>query len=282
MKAIVLTYAELTKEEKRLLKNTDIYKIACNDYCAELKPNIRLCADNIVNKCLECDTCDVISINYDLEQKRVINGSTMPKRHSTLLHCIDWLYFQGYTDVLLVATNPIGKETYKINLEGVDNLKECLNLYKYNDEGTFNLPKMTIKEFIMLTEEEKLLGMTEKSPKKMAEKVLFTEACRYEVHTEGKDNKSIEGGNIIKSILPPEQRERLSNGENEIVYNGLVIKKLTRLEPPKKAEVKKENKQTVDVSTMSYQELLEYVKKNNIETKTNKKADLIKAIKGNK
>lgn len=280
-KAVILTYAELTKEEAKLLKNTDVFKIACNNYCAELKPNIRLCADNIVNKCLECDTCDVISINYDLERERVINGCTMPKRHSTLLHCIDWLYFQGYTNVLLVATNPKGTETYKTNLEGVNIMKECLNLYKYKEEGTFNIPTMTVKEFLMLTDEEKLLGITEKSPKKMIEMTIFTDACIYEVHTEGKDNKSVEGGHIIKSILPPEQQQRLLNGENEIVYNGLVIKKLTDL-APKKAEVKEEPKKTVDVSNMSYQELLEYVKKNDIKTKTNKKADLIKAIKEQK
>lgn len=33
---------------------------------------------------------------------------------------------------------------------------------------------------------------------------------------------------------------------------------------------------------MSYQELLEYAKKNNIKAKTNKKADLIKAIEDKK
>lgn len=91
----------------------------------------------------------------------------------------------------------------------------------------------------MLTDEEKLLGITEKSPKKMLEKTIFTDACRYEVHTEGKDNKSIEGGHIIDSLLPLSVKQRLLNGENEITYNGLVIKKLTELEP-KKAEKKEE------------------------------------------
>lgn len=239
MKAIVLTHADISKKDAELLKNTDVYKIACNYYCSELKPNIRLCADNIVNKCLECDTCDVVSINYDLNKDRVINGSTMPKRHSTLLHCIDYLYFEGYTDVLLVGTNPIGTETYKRNVDGVNIMKECLNLYKYNNEGNFDIPVKTVKEFLMLTDEDKLLGITEKSPKKMLEKTIFTNACRYEVHTEGKDNKSIEGGHIIDSLLPLSEKQKLLNGENEIIYNGLVIKKLTELKP-KKAEKKEE------------------------------------------
>ena len=235
MKAIVLTYAGVNNEERKLLQNTDVFKIATNFSAVDLKPNLRLCADNIVNKCLECDTCDVVSINYDLDKDRVINGTTMPKRHSTLLHCIDYLYFEGYTDVLLVATNPKGTETYKLNVDGVNIMKECLNLYKYNDEGNFDIPTKTVKEFLMLTDEDKLLGITEKSPKKMLEKTIFTDACRYEVHTEGKDNKSIESGHIIDSLLPLSEKQRFLNGENEITYNGLVIKKLTNLEP-KKAE----------------------------------------------
>ena len=171
-KAIILTYAEVTKEEAKLLKNTNVFKIATNFSAVELKPNIRLCADNIVQKCLDCDTCDVISINYDLNKDRVINGCTLPKRHSTLLHCIDWLYFKGYTSILLIATNPFGTATYKLNLDGVNLMKEYLHLYKYKQEGNFDIPTMTVKEFLMLTEEDKILGITEKSPKKMLEKSI--------------------------------------------------------------------------------------------------------------
>ena len=84
-KAVILTYAKITDEEKELLKNTDVFKIACNNYCAELKPNIRLTADNIVQKCLDCDTCPVISLNYGWNtDKRVINAGYLPKRHSSL------------------------------------------------------------------------------------------------------------------------------------------------------------------------------------------------------
>lgn len=250
-KAIVLTYAEVNKEEKKLLQNTDVFKIATNFSATELKPNLRLCADNIVDKCLECDTCDVVSINYNLDKDRVINGSTMPKRHSTLLHCIDYLYFQGYTNVLLVATNPKGTETFKLNYDGVNIMKECLNLYKYTDEGNFDIPTKTVKEFFMLTDEDKLLGITEKSPKKMIEKTIFTDACRYEVYTEGKDNKSIEGGHLIDSLLPYDEKQRLLNGENEIVYNGLVIKKLTVLESKKvNKEVEEEDIKPVAKKTV--------------------------------
>ena len=95
----------------------------------------------------------------------------------------------------------------------------------------------------MLTDEDKLLGITEKSPKKMLEKTIFTNACRYEVHTEGKDNKSIEGGHIIDSLLPLNEKQRFLNGENEITYNGLVIKKITEFKPVVK--VKEEEKKDI-------------------------------------
>lgn len=274
MKAIVLTYAKLNKEEKELLKNTEIFKIACNTYCAELKPNIRLCADKIVDKCLECDTCPVISCNYDLEKERVINGSYLPNRHSSLLYCIDYLYLKGYSDVLLIATNPVGTNTYKINLEGTDFMKDCFNLYQYSEEGTFNVPVKTVKEFLMLTEEEKLLGMTEPREKTFIEKTAFTESCQYEVHSEGANNVSVENGRLIGSILPTEEKQRILNGESEIVYNGLVIRKLTALVPQK--EVKED---VLDVDAMTYQELAAYAKEHSIKSRSNKKADLIEAIK---
>lgn len=238
-KAIVLTYADITKADAKLLKETDVYKIACNTYCADLKPDIRLCSDDIVEKCLNCDTCPVISTNYDLNKDRVINGNYLPKRHTTLVSCIDYLMLQGYTHILLVATNPAGTATYKLNLKYTDSLKDCLYLYKYTKEGTFNVPVMTIKEFLSmekLTDEEKILGYTE-PPKKLLNETLFTDACLYEVETIGYNNKSTETGELILNILNYEQRQRLLNGELEIEYNGLRVKRITKFEPEKEEQV---------------------------------------------
>lgn len=238
MKAIILTYAPVNKQEAQLLKNTDIFKIATNFSAVELKPNLRLTEDNIVDKCLEVDTCPVVSLNYDLEKERVINACTMPKRHSSLLGCVDYLYVKGYTSVLLVASNP-DSATCKINYEGINRMKSYLHLYKYTKEGNFDIPHRSIKEFLMLTDEDKLLGVTEDSPKKLLEKTRFTDACHYEVWTDGKDNKSIESGEIIKNILPLDMKEKLLNGAEEIKYNGLCIKVLTTLkvEEPKEEEI---------------------------------------------
>ena len=237
MKAIVLTYAPITKEEQKLLKNTDIFKIACNNYCAELKPNIRLCADDIVDKCLKCDTCPVISKNYDLEKDRVINGCYLPTRHTTLISCIDYLYLKGFTSVLLVATNPDSKTT-KLNIEGINSIKDCLYLYKYSDSGNLDVPTKSIKDFIMMTEEDKLLGNDENSEKVLLKRLIFTDAYNYEVCSKGKDNKSIESGALINNILPVSKKDELLQGLEEIEYNGLVIKRLTGIKP--KEEPKKE------------------------------------------
>ena len=239
MRAIILTYAPVTKEEAKLLKNADVFKIATNFSAAELKPNLRLCADNIVQKCLDCDTCDVVSVNHDLERERVINACYLPKRHSTLLYCIDYLYLKGYSEVLLVATNP-DSATSKINYIGVNGMKDCLYLYKYTKDGNLDIPYKSVKEFLSMTDEERLLGEVELAPKKLIEKTIFTDSCRYEVQTIGRDNKSIESGAIIASILPYDIKEQFLYGViDEVDYNGLHIKKITQL-VPKKEEVKEE------------------------------------------
>ena len=249
MKAIVLTHAPITKKEQELLKNTDIFKIACNNYCAELNPNLRLCADDIVDKCLICDNCPVISLNYDFNKTGVINGSYLPNRHTTLVSCVDYLYLKGFTSILLVASNP-DSATYKLNIEGINSIKDCLYLYKYSENCNLDIPYKSIKDFIMMTEEDKLLGNNENSEKVLLKKLIFTSAYKYEVHTKDRDNKSVESGEIINNILPVNKKEELLQGAEEIEYNGLVIKRLTGIkakEEPKKEveEIKEPVKKTV-------------------------------------
>ena len=236
-KAIVLTYAPVTEKEKELLQKTKVFKIATNFSAAELKPDLRLTADNIVNKCLEADSCPVVSLNYDLDTDRVINAQHLPKRHTSLVSCVDYLLLKGFTHILLVASNP-PSATEKLNYDGINSLKNCLYLYKYTKEGNLDIPYKSVKEFLMenLTDEQMILGMKE-PVKKLLNVTLFTDATLYEVHTQGRDNKSIENGQLIGCILPFEYQQRLLDGENEIIYNGTVIKKLTKIVPDKKEEV---------------------------------------------
>lgn len=244
MKAIVLTYAELNKKDKELLKNTNVFKIACNTYCAELKPDIRLCADNIVDKCLECDTCDVLSVDYDasIETDRVIRCATLPRLHSSLLYCIEWLILKGYDNILLVANNlfatgnEIKKSFQELNKKGVNDLKSCAYIYKYSTEGVFDVPTVSIEEFLNmeentefmpLTEEDKLLGRTTPRKKTILEKQALSEAYQYEICLIGRDNVSVVGGNIIDSILSYENKQKLMSGVEELEANGFKIKRIT-------------------------------------------------------
>lgn len=141
---------------------------------------------------------------------------------------------------MLVATNP-DSATYKLNIEGINTIKDCLYLYKYSPDCNLDIPYKTIKEFIMMTEEDKLLGNKENSEKVMLKKLIFTEAYKYEVHTKGKDNKSIESGSLLNNILPAIEKQKLLEGIEEIEYNGLVIKRITGVEP--KEEAKKETEE---------------------------------------
>lgn len=224
-KAIVLTYAPVSKADAKLLKETDIFKIATNFSAAELKPNVRLTADDIVDKCLECDTCPVVSLNYDLHKQRVIDGSKLPKRYTSLVSCIDYLLFKGYTDILLVASNP-ESATQKRNYEYVSQLNNCLYLYKYTNEGYFDIPYKSIGGFIKMTDEDKILGIKE-NPEEKLDMLALTDSCLYEVYTKGYNNKSISNGQRLSNILSVEYKQKLIKGELEIEYNGLVIKRLT-------------------------------------------------------
>jgi hypothetical protein len=244
-KAIVLTYAPVTKAEAKLLKETDIFKIATNYSAAELKPNIRFTADDIVDKCLECDSCPVISQNYDFGKDRVINGRYLPARHTSLVSCVDYLMLKGFTHILLIATNP-DSATCKMNYKGINQLKNYLYLYKYTKDGNFDIPHKTVKEFIMdefITEEDKILGIA-KPGKILLDITALTDGCLYEIKTEGKDNASIESGLIIDSLLPFDQKQKLIHGETELKYNGMIIKRLTAVIPPKD-EPKEEPKEEI-------------------------------------
>jgi hypothetical protein len=240
-KAIVLTYAPVTKTEAKLLRETNIYKIATNFSAAELKPNIRFTADDIVDKCLECDTCPVISQNYDVNKDRVINGRYLPNRNTSLVSCVDYLMLKGFTHILLVASNP-DSATCKMNYEGINQLKRHLYLYKYTSEGNFDIPHLTVKDFIMenfITEEDKILGMAEPE-KVLLDMTALTDSCLYEVCTEGKDNKSVENGALIDALLPFNEKQKFVRGETELIYNGMKIKRLSMVETPKQENPEEE------------------------------------------
>lgn len=90
----------------------------------------------------------------------------------------------------------------------------------------------------MLTDEEKLLGITETSPKKLYGKKLFTDEYKFEVWTDGLDNKSIETGELVGNILSFDMKQEFINGANEIMVNDLHIRLIADAKEPEKVAEK--------------------------------------------
>lgn len=248
MKAIVLTYANITKEEERLLQNTDVFKIACNWHAENLKPDIRLiCDKDILDKVKSAGKQKIATLlEYYPNDERLEDYRFLPRRNSSLPSCVDYLIHHGYTDILLVANNQItnGKEISKgfqnNNKNMIEQLAKFVRIYKYSKDGVFTVPHVGIKEFLEmdekseylpLTDEDKLLGLTKPKKKNLLEMFAFSDSYLYEVHTKGLDNKGIETGDLIKGFLPPASQQKILEGEEEIEYNGLVIRRITGIKP---------------------------------------------------
>lgn len=238
-KAIVLTYPKLTKKEERLLKNTDIFKIACNWHSEQLKPHIRLIADNnIIDDVKKVGKQQIITLlEYRENDSRLEDYRHLPKRNSTILSCIDYLIEKEFTDVLLIADNSVanGKEINKRFQSHIYDIinqqKGFINLYKYSERGYFNIPHISIEEFLEMkkqTAEDKILGIKpEEKRTKFKEVFMFTNSYLFEVRTNGLNNQSIETGTLIAQLLPPKKQQELLDGAREVEYNGLIIKRIT-------------------------------------------------------
>ena len=284
MKAIVLTYAPVTKEEEELLKNTDIFKVACNWHSENLKPDVRITLDRdeTIKKSLDVGNQPVLSLQFDYDHPRVKRIYNLPKRLSSLISCCDYLISRGYNQILLVATNTVTNQKaissgfQKINLDGIDSVKDYAHIYKYRDDAVFNLNTRTIEEFLTMTDENLILGTTEEtSENPLLKGLVFTEAYLFKVQTIGLNNASIESGKLLAGLLPADKQQEIINGAVTIEYNGLEITRITGVEEPKE-----EPKQEKAPKKMSWFEMKKYVKDNNIPVVSYKKEDLEKAIWG--
>ena len=286
MKAIVLTYAPVTPKEEELLKNTDVFKVACNWHSENLKPDVRITLDRdeTIKKSLDVGNQPVLSLQFDYDHPRVKRIYNLPKRLSSLISCCDYLISRGYTQILLVATNTVTNQKaistgfQKINLTGIDSVKDYAHIYKYRYDAVFNLNTRTIEEFLTMTDENLILGTTEEtSENPLLKGLVFTDAYLFKVQTKGLNNASVESGELLANLLPIEKKREILSGKVTIEYNGLEITRITGVEPEKKEEEKEEEPAP---KQMTYAEMKEYVKKNNIPVVSYKKDDLIEAIYG--
>jgi len=242
-KAIVLTYPNLNKKEEKLLKNTDVFKIACNWHAESLKPNQRLIADNgIIDNVKKAGNQQIATLLEYYEDDRLEDYRHLPKRNSTLLSCVDYLLFHNYTDVLLIADNTqANNQEIDVNFQNfirktINQQSNFINIYKYSEKGFFDIPHVSIEDFLKmnnndeylpLSDEDKLLGRTAPKRKNMLEMFAFSDAYLYEVSSEGQDNKSIESGELIKNFLPPKVMAEIMEGKQIVKYNNITIKRLT-------------------------------------------------------
>jgi len=286
MKAIVLTYAPITKEEEKLLRETDVFKVACNWHSENLKPDIRITLDNAetIKKCLDVGNQNIVSLQFDYPDERVKRIYNLPKRLSSLISCCDYLISRGYNQILLVATNTVTNQKaissgfQKINIDGINTVKDYAHIYKYSSDAVFDLNTRTIEEFLTMTDENLILGTTEEQAENpLLKGLVFTEAYLFRVQTKGYNNASIESGETLKDLLPTDIKQEILAGKVKVEYNGLEITRITGVEPEKKEEEKQEEPRPKE---MTYAEMKEFVKKNNIEVKSFKKNDLIEAIYG--
>lgn len=250
MKAIILTYPKLSPKEIKLLKNTDIFKIACNWHAEQLKPHKRLiCDKGIIEQVKSVGNQQIATTLEYYPDERLEDYRYLPVRHSSLLSCIDYLIENKYTDVLLIADNTqtnqedIGKRFQDHIRSTINQQKSFINIYKYSERGVFDIPHVEIEEFLKmnclnrnlgkLTAEDKLLGVTEPIKKKVIEAFAFSDSFLYEIHTEGLNNKSVENGELIKGFLPLELQIKIQAGATEVKYGNLIIKRLTGIKKDK-------------------------------------------------
>ena len=148
-KAIILTYAPITEAEKLLLINTEIFKLAINQHCSELKPNCRIIADYwnwqfMINNFPET----LIVARESIKHPRVISKPDLPCLMGTITSAIVHLLEENTEKILLVADNKVHGKVFQDEIKkAVSELNAKNNIYQYS-QGNFDLPVIKIKEFI--------------------------------------------------------------------------------------------------------------------------------------
>ena len=234
---------------------------------------------------MEVGNQEVLSLSFDYDDKRVKRIRNLPKRYSSLISCCDYLVSKGYTHILLVANNrqtnqkAISSGFQRQNRLGINSLKDYAYIFKYSDEAVFDVSTRTVKEFLMMKDEDLILGTPEeKKENKLLKGLAFSDAYLYKVQTKGLNNASIESGCSLDAILPYAKKQEILNGAEKIEYNNLIIERITGVET--KEEEKAPEKEETPDKNMTYPQMKKYVQDNNIKVKSMKKEDLIKAIWG--
>ncbi len=148
MKAIILTYAPISEQERSILQETKIYKLALNQHSRELRPNARIVSDYVLEKIYNNYPEKIISVRDTLRQKsnrvEYFDGEF---KGATILAAIDYLVYKKYDEILLVGNNTVNNEQFKNDVkQEIDKIKHKAKIFQYSN-GNFNLAVKTISEF---------------------------------------------------------------------------------------------------------------------------------------
>jgi hypothetical protein len=152
MKAIILTQVFVNQEDIELLKNTDIVKYALNQHAQYLNPTYRICSDyGVIGNLLVNYPQEIITIRDWAYNPRLIYAGQIQFRGSTMVACIEYLISKGYKKILIVGDNTVHQvffqDRIKTEIKRILQENSVIEIYQYSN-GNFNLPTMTVKQFI--------------------------------------------------------------------------------------------------------------------------------------
>ena len=148
-KAIILTYADVTEQEAKLLKETKVLKLAINQHAEELKPDIRICTDwNLVYICKNFPQ-PVISVRdyFRYKSPRIIPNN-LEFKGATIISAVEWLISNEYNDILIVGDNSVNNKEFQDNVnKHITPMMEYARIWQYRF-GNFQLPVKSVSKFL--------------------------------------------------------------------------------------------------------------------------------------
>lgn len=148
MKAIILTYAPTTDEERDILKRTDIFKLALNQHAKDLNPHARIITDYILLNLYKSCPERIISVREKLKTYSPrVEYPEIEFKGSTIIAAADYLISKNYDEILIVGDNKVNSAEFRNQVkEEMDIISSEAKIFQYAN-GNFNLPVRKIADF---------------------------------------------------------------------------------------------------------------------------------------
>lgn len=150
-KAIILSNVETTEEEFKLLRDTDVYKLALNYHASKYNPDARIFTDYV----------DLINVHQTFPNDAIYTVRCKPLRPiknvetvdiefkgSTIIAAIDFLIKCNTENILLVADNTVHSQNFRDEInKNILSLKTNMHIYQFK-VGNFPLPTVNVRDFL--------------------------------------------------------------------------------------------------------------------------------------